>query len=124
MRRLPLSLPPCNWPCINSSKTYEQYQEIVRTTKDKLVVLDLGARISDAYQYLTPELEWAARRFADKVLFITVDFNVVPQIYFDVKCPFVPTLIVFRNGHVIDAFVTVSEWEVERRLEKILAEEK
>lgn len=109
---------------VSFSKTYQEYKNIIENTKDKLVVLDLGTAKSEAYAFLTPRLEAAAKKFQDQALFITVDYMKVPQVYWDIRCPNIPTLIVFKNGQVIDAFVTTIEWDVEAELQKLLLAEK
>lgn len=95
---------------------------IIHTTKNKLVIMDLGTKKSDAYSFLTPRLEKAAEKFKEHVLFIIVDYMDVPQIYWDIRCPFIPTLVVFYNGQVVDAFVSTWEPEVEWRIQKLLTE--
>ena len=102
------------------STSYPEYLETVQSTKGKLVVMELGTGKSEAYQFLKTQLDWAAQRFGDQVLVITVDYMVVPQIYWDIQCPHIPCVVIFRDGVVIDAFESDMEWEVEQRIQKAL----
>lgn len=96
--------------------------DIIHTIKNKLVIMDLGTRKSDAWKFLTPQLEAAAAKFKESVLFLIVDYLDAPQIYWDIRCQYIPTLVAFYNGRVVDAFVSTWEPEVERRIQKLLGE--
>lgn len=108
----------------SSSTTYEAYLDIVKHTKDKLVVIDVGTQKSDAWQYLNPGIEDSARIFADQVVVLRIDYMVVPEIMWEWKFHQVPTVLIVKEGKIIDQFVSTLEGEVNDRIRKALAGQK
>lgn len=80
----------------------------------------IGTAASDGYQYLVPRLENTAKMFENDALVLTVDYMVVPEVYWELPTPQVPAVIVFRNGQIIDTFVTTIASEVDERIQKAI----
>lgn len=97
--------------------------DIIKNTKDKLVVVEIGTDKSEACQYLNPGLEISAKKFADQVIILRIDFMTVPEVYWELPCPEVPTVIVFKNGRIVDSIVSTMEWEVDKMIQKNLDRE-
>lgn len=94
--------------------------DIIKNTKNKLVVVEIGTEKSEACQYLNPGLENTAKRFGDQVIILRIDFMTVPEVFWELPCPEVPTVIVFKNGRIVDSIVSTVEWEVDDMIQKNL----
>lgn len=81
-----------------------------------LVVVKIETKTCRGCQWLAPGLEELAQEFAGQVVILTVDYMVVPQPMREFKCPKIPTLIIFKDGAVIDQFVSTNKDVVEERI--------
>lgn len=99
--------------------SYKAYQDIIESTKG-LVVVKIEAAGCRGCQWLAPGLEELAEKYAGQVVILTVDYMVVPELMWEFKCPKIPTLIIYKNGVVIDQFVSTDKNVVEERIQKAM----
>lgn len=84
--------------------TDSKFSEVV-SNPSKLVVVDFWAPWCGPCKMLGPVLEEVAKEFGERVEFakINVDDNPVTSQNFEIST--IPTVLIFRNGEVVDTLV-------------------
>lgn len=87
--------------------TLAEFENLVRSAKEPVVVADFYARYCPSCMHMLPVVEVVARRLEGKVKFIKVDFAVAPDIAEKLEVAKVPALVVFKKGEVVARYHNV-----------------
>jgi len=83
------------------SETFEQ--EVLRS--DKPVLLEFGAVWCQPCRILEPVLEQLAGEWGDSVKVVKLDVDLAPQITIDYQVLSVPTMMLFKDGKMLERLV-------------------
>ncbi|WP_415967214.1 thioredoxin [Faecalitalea cylindroides] len=79
-------------------------QEFNELMNEKAVLVDFFATWCGPCKMLSPVLEGVAEKMKDKVTIVKVDVDRSPDLAAKFGVMSVPTMIMFKNGHQVDAF--------------------
>jgi thioredoxin reductase (NADPH) len=71
-------------------------------SKQRIVVVDFYTEFCPSCKYMMPFFESVASQFANKALFIKIDANQIPELASRYKIATVPTLLLFKDGQLIE----------------------
>ena len=79
-------------------------QEFNELMNEKAVLVDFFATWCGPCKMLSPVLEGVAEKMKDKVTIVKVDVDRSPDLAAKFGVMSVPTMIMFKNGRLVDAF--------------------
>jgi len=85
--------------------TDSSFEEVIR--KSSLVVIDCWAAWCAPCRMIAPILEEMAREYAGKILFGKLNVDENRQVAMSYQIMSIPTLLVFKNGNLVDRIVGV-----------------
>ena len=89
-----------NTPIIVTDATFQQTIQ-----QHVLVVVDCWAIWCAPCRMIAPVIESLAQDYAGKIVFAKLDVDQNPQISHHYKIQSIPTLLVFKHGHLVDRLV-------------------
>ncbi len=103
-------------PVVLTDRTFDEALK-----NDKILVVDFWATWCAPCRFLSPVIEELAGEYAGKISFGKVDVDENPQVSakFDIRS--IPTVIMFKNGKIVDTSIgAVPKQMLEAKLKRLL----
>ena len=103
-------------PVVLTDRTFDEALK-----NDKILVVDFWATWCAPCRFLSPVIEELAGEYAGKISFGKVDVDENPQVSakFDIRS--IPTVIMFKNGKIVDTSIgAVPKQMLESKLKRLL----
>jgi thioredoxin reductase (NADPH) len=78
-----------------------QYEELLKTSGDKLIILDFYTPFCPSCIHMMPVVEWVGTKLEKKIVFVKVDASIAFDLVKKFEAPKVPHFVVTKQGEVV-----------------------
>lgn len=102
-------------------QTIDEWNTLLRESTQKPLVVKCGATWCGPCKALAPLFEQMAQEFQDKVIFLSVDIDELPEVAEKFDVASVPAIFVIDDGEIVKSTVGASKMVIEEICSKLIA---